>query len=71
MSDDHLTGTDRLLVDRVWREPSMHDLFRKGTGISLAQHGTEEYQRLFRIWAKGLLDGGEKVAVERVRKALP
>ena len=65
-----LTGTDRVLVDRLWREPEMHDLFREDTYVSMAQRGVDEYERMFRIWGKGLLDGGRENALAVVRAYL-
>lgn len=47
---DALTGTARIIADRMWRQPAIRKQFEDAASLTCSEWGTEEYQRRFREW---------------------
>lgn len=60
-----MTRNERIALDRLWREPEVHDWFLESTGIT-EPRDSNRYHSDFRVWAKGLLDGGSEEGARRL-----
>lgn len=57
-----MTGEDRILADRMWRDPKVREAFERQCAFypSDATEYAAIYHRRFLVWAEGIIRGPTK-----------